>query len=122
MLREHSWRRFERVLRPKIAGAWRLHQATETMELDFFVRFSSAAAMLGSPGQGNYAAANAFLDALAHQRRAAGLPATSINWGPWSGSGMAARLDHRDQARLTEAGWRMIEVQQGMDVMARVAD
>ena len=90
--------------------AWRLHQATETMELDFFgmLFVSGRDAWLARPG--NDAAADAFSTPSHTERRAAGLPATSINWGPWSGSGMAARLDHRDQARLTEAGWRMIEV------------
>ncbi len=82
---------FARVLGPKVAGAWHLHRLTTALELDWFVLFSSATALLGSPGQANHAAANAFEDALAHHRRAAGLPALSINWGPWSEIGAAAR-------------------------------
>ncbi|ETW96824.1 MAG: hypothetical protein ETSY1_25090 [Candidatus Entotheonella factor] len=91
VLAQQSWPRFERVLAPKVAGAWNLHLRTQVMPLDFFVCFSSAASLLGSPGQGNYAAANAFLDALAHERRARGLPGLTINWGPWAEVGMAAR-------------------------------
>ncbi|HEY0602496.1 MAG TPA: type I polyketide synthase, partial [Herpetosiphonaceae bacterium] len=83
---------FHQVLRPKIAGAWLLHTLLKDAPLDFFVLFSSVASLLGSVSQGNYAAANAFLDALAHHRRARGLPALSINWGPWAEIGMAARL------------------------------
>jgi len=78
-----------RVWAPKVAGAWRLHEAAEDADLDWFVLFSSAAALLGSPGQAVYASANAGLDALAAWRRARGLPATAINWGVWSGAGRA---------------------------------
>jgi phthiocerol/phenolphthiocerol synthesis type-I polyketide synthase D len=78
-----------RVWAPKVAGAWRLHEAAEHADLDWFVLFSSAAALLGSPGQAAYASANAGLDALAAWRRARGLPATAIDWGVWSGAGRA---------------------------------
>lgn len=88
---------FEEVMRPKIDGAWNLHELTRDDQLDFFVSFSSITALLGSPGQAAYAAANAYLDALAHYRRSIGLPAVSVNWGAWSEIGMAAR--HRVQAR-----------------------
>jgi acyl transferase domain-containing protein len=80
----------EAILRPKIQGAWRLHELTRETELDFFVCFSSIASAWGSRGQAHYAAANGFLDALAHYRRALGLPAVSINWGPWLGGGMSS--------------------------------
>ena len=92
-LRNLDWPRFEAVLRPKVAGAWNLHRATLADPLDVFVLYSSAAALLGASGQANYVAANAFLDALAHHRRAIGRPALSINWGAWDEAGMAARLD-----------------------------
>ena len=80
------------VLRPKIAGSWILHQLTQEIDLSFFVCFSSIASVWGAKDLGAYAAANQFLDALAHYRKARGLPGLSINWGPWSGGGMAAEL------------------------------
>jgi len=86
---EQSWERFETVLAPKINGAWALHERTAGRVLDFFILYSSAASVMGSPGQGNYATANAFLDGLAHHRVALGLPALSMNFGPWN-EGMAA--------------------------------
>lgn len=90
-LLQQSWDRFATVMAPKIAGTWHLIRATRDMRLDFLALFSSGAAVLGSAGQANHAAANAFLDALAHDLRAAGVPAVSINWGAWAEVGAAAR-------------------------------
>ena len=84
---------FLAVMPAKVFGAWNLHQALRGASLDFFVLFSSVASTVISMGQGNYAAANAFLDALALRRRAEGLPALSVNWGPWGDVGMATQLD-----------------------------
>ena len=78
-----------KVLRPKMVGGWILHRLLREAPLDFFVVFSSAGSLIGQPGQGNYAAANSFLDALAHHRKAQGLPALSINWGAWAELGFA---------------------------------
>jgi acyl carrier protein len=83
--------RMRSVLGPKAKGAWLLHQATQDLKLDCFVMFSSVSSVFGNPAQGNYAAANAFLDSLAHHRRALGLPALTINWGALGGEGYVAR-------------------------------
>jgi 8-amino-7-oxononanoate synthase len=99
-IRSLDWERFQPVLAAKAVGAWNLHAAVADRPLDWFVAYSSIATVLGSPGQGSYAAANAFLDCLAQVRRAAGLTATSIEWGPWSGAGMAAGQDHARWARM----------------------
>jgi len=95
--------RLHRVLAPKAEGALHLHALTRDRELDFFVLFSSAAALIGAPGQSNYAAANAVLDALALDRRARGLPALSVNWGAFAEVGMAAAQAHRGD-RLAHRG------------------
>lgn len=75
---------FDAVLRPKVQGAWALHRAFEHLPLDFFILFSSSSSIIAQTGQCNYAAGNAFLDALSFYRRSIGLPALSINWGPWA--------------------------------------
>ncbi|MEV0533514.1 SDR family NAD(P)-dependent oxidoreductase, partial [Kitasatospora sp. NPDC050463] len=93
------------VLRPKVDAAWHLHELTLDADLGAFVLFSSSAAVLGGPGQGNYAAANTFLDALAQRRRAEGLPGQSIAWGLWErASGMTGHLDANDLTRLRRSG------------------
>ncbi len=104
VLTEQNWDRFARVLAPKTVGSWLLHELTASSPLDFFIMFSSIAAILGAPGQANYAAANAFEDALAHERRRRGLPALSVNWGAWA-EGMAVRdgLEERRRKLGVEA-------------------
>jgi acyl carrier protein len=82
----------ERDWAPKVYGAWNLHTATAEQSLDWFCSFSSAAALVGSPGQGAYAAANSWLDAFTHWRRAQGLPATTIAWGAWAQVGRATTV------------------------------
>ena len=83
--------RMRTVLGPKAHGAWLLHEATREMKLDCFVMFSSVSSIFGNPAQGNYSAANAFLDSLAHHRQALGLPALTVNWGVLGGEGFVAR-------------------------------
>jgi acyl transferase domain-containing protein/NADPH:quinone reductase-like Zn-dependent oxidoreductase/short-subunit dehydrogenase len=110
--------RFERVLAPKLLGAFHLHQLTAQLPLDFFVLFSSAAATIGSPGQGNYASANEFMDALAHFRVARGLPALSVNWGPWRESGAAVRPDR--VGRLELRGIGNMSDAEGLSILSRL--
>ena len=104
------------VLRPKWLGAWNLHTLTRKQNLDFFVLFSSAAVLLGSPGQANYAAANATLDALADYRRQLGLPALSIQWGPWNSAGMARNL----KVDLQSMGMGRIDSTDGVEALDRL--
>ena len=109
--------RFQTVLGPKADGAWNLHTATLDAPLDFFVMFSSAAAVLASPGQGNYVAANAFLDALAHHRRARGQAGLAINWGLWAEVGLA---QPEITKRLMQQGILPFSPSQGMHLLERV--
>jgi len=108
---------FQKVLRPKVHGGWLLHRLLRSQPLDFFVLFSSTGAVIASPGQGNYAAGNAFLDALAHHRQSLGLPGLSIGWGPWS-VGMVEQLQL--EQLYTRRGIDLITPQAGMQMLARV--
>ncbi|HEX8074806.1 MAG TPA: SDR family NAD(P)-dependent oxidoreductase, partial [Thermoleophilaceae bacterium] len=109
--------RVDRVMRPKVDAAVWLHELTQDVDLDRFVLFSSVAGTLGTPGQGNYAAANAFLDALAHRRRAAGLPATSLAWGMWAQEGgMTGELGESGVARIERAGVTALSPQRGLEL------
>lgn len=112
VLLHQEWSRFEYVMRPKANGAWYLHSRTQHMPLQFFVMFSSVASLLGSSGQGNHAAANAFEDALAYHRRALGLPGLSINWGAWSEIGAA--VDRGVADRASEQGLGTISPTDGI--------
>ncbi|MFK5952924.1 MAG: SDR family NAD(P)-dependent oxidoreductase, partial [Desulfobacterium sp.] len=113
MLNQLGWTRFADVLAPKVMGAWNLHILTKDLHLDHFVLFSSTASLLGSPGQGNYAAGNHFMDTLAELRKRIGLPGLSINWGPWSETGMAAALKPEDMKRWEKGGFTPLTVEKG---------
>ncbi|WP_425256117.1 SDR family NAD(P)-dependent oxidoreductase [Micromonospora eburnea] len=120
-----SVEQLDRVLRPKVDGAVNLHELTMDMPLSTFVLFSSAAATFGGAGQANYAAANAFLDALAHHRRARGLPASSMAWGFWAQrSAMTAHLGDVEVRRMARSGMAPLDNEQGLALfdLASVVD
>jgi acyl transferase domain-containing protein len=121
ILLQMDQQRFSQVTAPKIAGAWNLHRATLGAPLDFFILFSSLASLVGSPGQGSYAAGNAFLDGLARHRRLNQLPALSINWGPWAEVGMAAGQDRGDE-QFALSGLKRLAPEQGIRVLERLLD
>jgi acyl transferase domain-containing protein/NADPH:quinone reductase-like Zn-dependent oxidoreductase/NADP-dependent 3-hydroxy acid dehydrogenase YdfG/acyl carrier protein len=112
--------RVDRVLAPKVAGAWHLHELTGEMDLWAFVMFSSMAGAFGAPAQGNYAAANAFLDALAAHRRARGLVASALGWGLWAErSAMTGGLGEADLMRMERAGVRALSTEAGLELFDR---
>jgi len=111
VLMQQNWARFAGVFAAKVTGSVLLHQLTATDPLDFLVFYSSIASVFGSPGQGNYVAANCFMDALATSRQAAGLPALSVNWGGWSGAGMAT--EKGVAGRLRELGFGLLDQRSG---------
>ncbi|MFE6866121.1 type I polyketide synthase, partial [Kitasatospora sp. NPDC057692] len=107
--------RLATVLRPKADAAWHLHELTREQELEAFVLFSSVTSVTGNAGQGAYTAANAFLDALAEHRRAAGLPGNALAWGLWAeGSGMTRHLAAADLARLARGGIGLLSTEDGL--------
>ncbi|MET0234480.1 MAG: SDR family NAD(P)-dependent oxidoreductase [Kibdelosporangium sp.] len=115
--------RIDTVLRPKVDAAWNLHELTEEADLAEFVLFSSAAGLFGGPGQGNYAAANAFLDALAHRRRAGGLAATSLAWGLWDQrSAITGDLDEAGLKRMSRGGIQALSSAEGLALFDSAAD
>ncbi|MDT5222473.1 MAG: polyketide synthase 7, partial [Mycobacterium sp.] len=109
--------RVDAVLQAKVDGAWNLHELTQNMDLTAFVMFSSMAGIVGTPGQGNYAAANSFLDGLAAYRRAHGLPGLSIAWGLWEqSSAMTGHLADRDKVRMSRFGLAALSTEQAMEL------
>lgn len=124
LLQQQSAETFAQVMAPKVTGTWNLHQLSQALypetPLDFFVCFSSIASLIGSPGQGNYAAANAFMDGFAHYRRSLGLAGLSINWGPWGGAGMAGQLSDRDRARIASTGITPLRPGDGLQALEQL--
>uniref|UniRef100_UPI0015F0A144 type I polyketide synthase n=1 Tax=Streptomyces sp. WELS2 TaxID=2749435 RepID=UPI0015F0A144 len=106
----------DEVFHAKALGAWHLHELTRDRELSHFVLFSSLAAVLDGAGQGNYAAANAYVDALAAHRAALGLPATSLAWGLWAGGGMGAALDRADVQRIERTGIGALDPDEALEL------
>jgi acyl carrier protein len=115
-IQELNEARMWKAMAPKIIGAWNLHRQTEDSPLDFFVLFSSFSAVIGAPKQGNYAAANTFLDALAHHRRARGLPGLAINWGGVGDVGFVARNEELGQ-KLDQFGLKSLPVAQLLKIL-----
>jgi NADPH:quinone reductase-like Zn-dependent oxidoreductase/thioesterase domain-containing protein/short-subunit dehydrogenase/acyl carrier protein len=119
LLSQLTEERFARVMAPKVIGAWNLHAATARLKLDHFVMFSSVSALLGTAGQANYAAANCFLDALAHHRRASGLSALTLNWGAIADVGILAR-DTRVADHLEAHGVHAIKPAVATEMLGRL--
>ncbi|HEY9719201.1 MAG TPA: SDR family NAD(P)-dependent oxidoreductase, partial [Trichormus sp.] len=120
VLMNQTWQNFQEVFVAKVHGTWHLHELTMNDPLDHFVLFSSAVSMVGSAGQSNHAAANAFLDGLAHYRANIGLPCVSINWGAWSSVGKAAEA--LDQGNGLRAGIKVISPQRALEALDAVLD
>jgi acyl transferase domain-containing protein/NADPH:quinone reductase-like Zn-dependent oxidoreductase/acyl carrier protein len=118
VLLQQSWNRFATVFAPKVTGSLLLHRLTASDPLDFFVFYSSIASVFGSPGQGNYVAANEFMDGLAAARAADGKPGLSINWGAWSEAGVA--VDRGVTARARGQGYGVIDRQDGFRALEAV--
>ncbi|NCS14069.1 MAG: SDR family NAD(P)-dependent oxidoreductase [Microcystis aeruginosa G13-12] len=114
LISNQSWQKYQKVMSPKVAGTLLLDRYTRSLSLDFFVSFSSAAVILGSPGQSNYAAANAFMDALMQQRQSLGLPGISINWGAWETGNQI------DQQRFANWGLQMMPSEQAFQYLNQV--
>lgn len=116
VLLHQDWAKFAKVMKPKVEGAWNLHRLTQDIALDLFVLFSSATSILGTPGQGNYSAANGFLDSLSHYRQGQGAIALSINWGPWAEMGLAAGVGKR----MAMLGIEPIQSPQGLQILEQL--
>jgi len=118
LLPQQSLERFRTTLAPKAFAAWHLHRLTKNDDLEFFIMYSSISGVLGSPGQANYAAANALLDGLVAERNAQGLTATSVNWGPWAKGGMAA--SHAARVNLGAQGLIPLEPTAALSALGEV--
>src|SRR5690606_37821923 len=113
--------RIDHVWQPKAEAAWVLHELTTSLPLRLFLLYSSVAGVLGTAGQANYAAANAYLDALARLRRSLGLPAVSVAWGLWDvTNGMGGALSRTDRARMARAGIAGMPTEVGLDLLDEV--
>ncbi|PPQ15467.1 polyketide synthase [Bradyrhizobium sp. AC87j1] len=120
VLLQMEWDKYVRVTQPKVVGGWLLHQATQELDIDHFVLFSSVLSVVGSMGQANYVAGNAFLDGLAEHRRRAGLPAQVINWGPWAETGLATESGKRGESIWRSRGTRYIPANEGIKALQAV--
>ena len=117
ILAQMDWAKFERVIAPKVFGAWLLHEHTRSLKLDQFVLFSSILSLMGFAGQANYAAANAFLDALGARRRSENLPAIVLNFGPWADLGLATLSGEKGKAIWRARGTTYIPLTTGVDAI-----
>lgn len=116
LLMNLEWKSFMKVFGPKVKGTWNLHYLSKDIPLNYFVLFSSITSMLGNVGQGNYVAANAFLDAIAYHRQSQGLCGLTINWGPWSEVGMASRMTPSNRHRM-EQSMKMISTKEALSIL-----
>ena len=121
-LTNHDWSRFEQILRPKVLGAWNLHQATLGLDLELFILFSTVASVIGNAGQSAYASANAFLDELARHRQALALPGQSIAWGPWSEVGASETNRAQMGGHLERIGVGWITPAEGLRAFGRFVE
>ncbi|NJK64218.1 MAG: SDR family NAD(P)-dependent oxidoreductase, partial [Synechococcaceae cyanobacterium SM2_3_1] len=120
LLQQQQWSQFQKVMAAKVTGSWLLHHLSEDLDLDYFVSFSSVAALLGNASQGNYAAANALMDGLVHFRQGQDLKALSVNWGPWAEGGMAAGLSQQLQERMRQAGFTPLSGSEGWPLLEQL--
>src|SRR5262245_11717535 len=120
ILAQLDWDRLARLFEPKGYGSWLLHQHTKSLELDFFIMKSSLLSLFGSAGTVNYTASNTLLDSLAAHRRAAGLPATAINWSAWSGGGLATISGARGEAMWSSLGVKFVSPDLAMQVFDKL--
>jgi len=117
LIDQYSWEKFSKALRPKIQGSWNLHNLTKDMSIDFFILFSSASSIFGSPGLGSYTAANAFQDTMAHYRRMIGLPAQTIQWPAVTETGLEIKFQTANQAKEKGLGIDAISPEKALEVL-----